>query len=208
MKMKGKGLLLSILVLLVFSCQEEESTINTNPDTLVVTSSLTSLLKRVVMSETSIDNAIDSSNCVEIQLPLTINFPGGPFTLSQASDYTDLGSIPTNFYNGLQFPITITRPNHTTAIINSQAELDAETMDCDVFEESINCINFNYPLEVFEYDSANQIQDDLVFSSDAEFYNYLTNLRDGFYFTIGFPVSATFANGETIEISSNEQLLE
>ncbi|NMH29413.1 LamG domain-containing protein [Flavobacterium silvaticum] len=203
----GKGFIFSLIALIFLSCQEEETTIVEDPSTLQLTSNLTDLLVHVTMSETSVDNVIDSSNCVEIQLPYSVSFNGLPIELTNTWAYSEFDSIPSGFYTGLVFPVTLVRPDHSTLIVNNQQEFDAAASDCSGIDDSVDCINLNYPITVYEYDSNNQLLDNYAFTNDAEFYSYLTNLQEGFYFSLEYPMSATYGNGETIEVNSNEELI-
>lgn len=205
MKKILKALWILALCLLV-SCQEEESTVEVSAGTLHFDSGLTTLLKRVAMSETSIDNALDSTNCYEIQMPFSVSFSGQSYQITHPLDYDQFADIPDGLYDGPVFPLTLIRPDHSTFIVNNQQEF-TDARDCTDVLESINCINFNYPIRIFEYESNNQVTDERVFQSDVQFYEYLNDLGSGVYFGLQYPISAVYGNGDAVEVNSDEELV-
>lgn len=207
MKKKTTGFWLLMLLLTLVSCQEEESVVTSGADTLILASDLTSLLTRITMEETSLDNAIDSSNCAALELPFSAIFNGRPFVVSDSWTFAEFQSVPAGFYDGLQFPVTLMLPDGSTVVVSSQSAYDQVISGCADTAESINCVHLQYPVTVFEYDSGNQIQDELVFSSDAAFFSYLDNLQDDLYFTLQYPLSLTYGNGENLEVNSNNELI-
>lgn len=211
-----KNLILFAFAILAFSmasCQGEEDVqvVNTQ-ENLTKTSTLTSLMARVVQNPTFHDNCIDDSSCFSVVLPVTVTINGQQVTVSDDSDYDTIKGIK-NQSNAdddiihFAFPITLKYPNFQEAVINNQNELDAAKASCDPgsFHE-IGCIDFNYPFVINYYNKVTQTPGTLTVDSNVRLYNFLTALKADDIYTIVYPLSLTKSNGSTSIYNTNLQL--
>lgn len=73
--------------------------------------------------------------------------------------------------------------------------------------ESIDCIDFVYPITFFIYDSSQQQTGTQTVNNDQELFNFLTGLNAGVSVAIDFPIQVILQDGSTVEVNSNSELL-
>lgn len=213
--MKKSALLVILFILGVFfvACQKEESEliIEPNDGTITVTSDVTALLLRTAENNGSLDDLIDGFSCGSIVLPVTVFANGQKVTIITEDDLALVVAIFDQFPNDtdvieIVFPIDIILDDYSQITVNSQAELDALIASCDnLGDDSIDCVDFVYPITLFVYNSELQQIDTVIIESTEEFYQFLSDLNENEFFGIDFPVSV-IVNGEVIEVNSNQEL--
>lgn len=206
----------SLLILLfLFSCQKEEVVIISNPSNKDIISSgfpLTDLISRVVQSPTSIDNVLDKSSCIGIQLPVSIVVNGQAITITDNTGYLTVKNIINAYGNDddlihFVYPITVKFRNFTSQIVTNKIKLD-EIIDCDDDDlDDISCISINYPISVAVYDTNSQLATTKIFENNTSLFAFITNgLKSNIVATINYPISVKNKLGENTVINSNAEL--
>ncbi|MFT3795528.1 hypothetical protein [Flavobacterium sp.] len=85
--------LLSVVVILMVSCQGDENSSYVNPEALGKSSQLTTLLQRVAQARAVDDNVLDSASCFKIKLPINLAVNGQFLSVQDESDYLDVANI-------------------------------------------------------------------------------------------------------------------
>jgi len=212
-----KFLFLPLLVLVAFtSCQNEESEV-TEPnteETFNAASAVANLMLRTATFDGSYDNIIDYTNCIAVNLPVTVTVNGITVTIQSLEDYEIIEEILDEFSNDddeveIQFPITIIFSDYTETVINNYDELYAFIEDClgeNEEDDDIECIDFQYPIFISLYNAEFQVIDTDEINDDEELYEFIDGLEGGLLASINFPVTMVLADGSTIEVNNNDEL--
>ena len=70
----------------------------------------------------------------------------------------------------------------------------------------ITCIDFRYAFTLFIFDEELEIVDAEIIHNDREFSEFLGSLPPELSISLSYPITSTLANGETFEITNNEEL--
>ncbi|WP_339702207.1 hypothetical protein [uncultured Marixanthomonas sp.] len=73
--------------------------------------------------------------------------------------------------------------------------------------DSIDCIDFVYPLNFFIYNSDNEQTGTQTVNSDSELLSFLLSLESGTYIELDYPISVVLKDGTVVEVNSNVELL-
>ena len=211
--------LLTFFALLTFtSCQDDSVEVNVPNDqeTIVPNSALAELMLNTSASDGSLDNILDNTNCIAVNLPVTIVANGITITINSLEDLELIEAIFEEFENDSDvleflFPITVILNDYTEVTINNEDELEAFIDDCeDTIDDDIECVDFQYPISFSLYDSDFQITETVVIENDEALYEFLEGLsesEDGVVLaSLNFPVTLVYANGETIVVNTNAEL--
>lgn len=212
--LKSALLLVTVSVLTMTSCQNEDNQTTDESANLKNTSALTGLLSRVAQDSTSIDNVIDSTSCFSVDLPVTVIVNSQQVVVSDATDYAVVQNILNEFSDdddqvSFVFPISITFADYTTVAVNSNDQLDDLIDDCGEQEDDVDeieCLNINYPINISYYNAGTQTPSTISITSDAALYNFFDDFDDDDYATINYPISVTDSNGNQLEINNNSEL--
>lgn len=211
--------IMAFFALFMVSCQDEEVRIN-NPSTDEVVdsnSSLASLMRSTVTYDGSRDNILDNASCIGVNLPVTVTANDTTITIETLDDLDLIQEIFEAFNNDedvleFLFPITITLSNHTEVVIEDAEALETFVDACVEEPNIIECVDFVYPIVFSIYNTNFQIIDTVQIESDLEMYVFLEGLETGnqgaVLASINFPISLVYANGNTIEVLSNQELQE
>ena len=207
--------LLLISVLFLSSCQTEESEIiqDDNNENLTRNSSLVNLMMRVSQNPTSQDNVLDSSSCFSVVLPVTVIVNGQQIVVDSPSEYQTVQNAIDAFSNdddivNFIYPITVQFQNFSTQVVQDADDLDDILDDCDEDDgfDEINCISLNYPISISIYDANNQLAQTISIQNNTSLINFLNNLANNVFIAINYPISVVNSNGQTVVITSNNQL--
>lgn len=207
--------------LFLVSCQQEENSVSEpNPQNLTKDASLSGLLKRVTCNTTSNDNAIDSTSCFSIKMPYKVvihDYQNGASleyerpvinaeTLANVSEIIGSFTDSQDSYR-IVFPITIVYPDYTEVVVQNQDALNTLKAQCqNTNPEPINCLNVNYPVTIFGYDSNFQLANTYTIHSDIELFSLLFNLTATQFYAINYPISITNSSGVNVTINNNIEL--
>ena len=213
-----KFLFLPLFTLILFtSCQNEVTDIiETNTEeTFDAQSVVASSVLRTATHDGSFDNIIDSANCISVNLPVTVIVNGITVTIENIEDYDVIEDILEEFLDDedsveIVFPITIVLSNHDEIVINNYDELYAFVDEClgeNEEDDDIECIDFQYPISISVFDSNFDFIETVQIDSDEELYEFIDELEGGVFASINFPVTMILADGSTIEVNNNDELL-
>ncbi len=100
-------------------------------------------------------------------------------------------------------------PDPSTAIaVNSELYNLLQKVADNDFENDMTCIEFNYPFTLIIYDENMNIFKYQSIRSDIEFREVLGSLEDGKSISLSYPISSVLDNGQSYEITNNQELEE
>ncbi|WP_296316879.1 hypothetical protein [Winogradskyella sp. UBA3174] len=214
-------MLLAFFALIGFSaCQDEVTEINTpnEQEVIVPNSTLANLMSNTTAHFGAAQNILEDSNCFSIELPVTLIVSDITITIETEADLDQLEGLLDDINDNEDlldfiFPITIIFSDFTELIIENEAQLESLITECDDEEENeiIECVDFVYPISFSVFNSEFTITDVVTINNDEEFYNFLDDLGEDdnlLIVSLNFPVALVYANGETEEVNSNEELAE
>ncbi|MBC2846659.1 hypothetical protein [Winogradskyella flava] len=212
-------ILFAFFALLTFSsCQDETVDIN-NPDdqeTIQPDSQLASLISRTTSYFGASDNILDGSSCLSVELPVTIIVSDITIVIEDEDDLELLEDLFDDLDDDADFldfifPITIILSDYTEIIIENEDQLENLIDDCeDNEDDSIECVDFVYPISFSVFNSEFDLVETVVVESDEALYNFLDDLEDdenALIVSLNYPVTLEYANGDTIEVNSNAELV-
>lgn len=211
--------LVAFFALSVFSCQNEETEINSpdNQEVIAGDSALASFMSSVTANYGAYDDILDDASCFSIELPVTIVVSDINITIETLEDLEELEDLFEDFDDeddilDFIFPITIIFNDHSEIVIENESQLEEWIASCEVDEEDddvIECVDFVYPISFSVFNSDFNIVDTVVIESDQALYAFLEGLEDddnALIVSLNYPITLQYANGDTIEVNSNEEL--
>lgn len=200
-------LTLSILVVLA-GCQKEEfsETENAPESSILSDAQLASLVRSVTSHDGSFDNRIDNSDCFSLKFPYGLLVNGVEHNMNSVDDFSEI--TPGAQVEPL-FPITLKMSNYSEVNISSVNEYYDYIIGChsgEFFDQVITCVDFKYPINLSMYDSGNSDFETVTLLHDWDVYSTIQELPQSMLVTIQYPISLMNEDGETFEISSNQQL--
>lgn len=204
--------LLFICILFFVSCENEATQLNIPNaiETITANTSLSNLMLRTSANVTSNDDVLDNTSCFSVELPATVTIGNITITIENEDGLEELEELLESFENQIPefvFPITIISADYTETVIQNQAQLEAIIDNC-VEDDTIECVNFVYPISFSELNTQFVIINTVTVNSNEELYAYLEGLddNDADLVALNFPVTLQFATGETLEVNSNIEL--
>ena len=210
-------LLFTFFALLLFSSCQDEAIELIEPDeseTLVANSGLANLMFNVAANPVARDNVLDNSNCFSVELPVTIEIRGITITINEEEDLEELEDLLEDFEGELPdfvFPITVIFSDFRELVIESQAQLESILDECFEDNDTIECVDFVYPISFSVLNSEFVIIDTITIESRKQLYAFLERIEDEadtLIVGLNFPVELEFFNGETVVVDSNQELSE
>ena len=200
-----------ILAFLLVSCQNEELFEQVDEDSsLSSKSELSDLISRINQKPTAFDDFIDGSSSFSVDFPFEVTINSNMrLSIEEFIDYQRLiNNLPPNLANqsmNFSYPLNITLPNYESLTLQNQSELEAVKASVEGSSE-INCLDFNFPLEVNTFETQNTINTRRTIQNKAQLFNLIENLKqtNGFY-EILYPITISI-EGESQSISSNIDL--
>lgn len=200
-------------LMVLFSCQEEESIIvQDTTQNLTVNSPLSKSMARVTQNNTSVDNSLDGTSVFVVKLPVSISLNNTNLTVSTAADYATVQSLKEASNSdddvvNYTFPIQVTLRNYQEIVVNSLNQLNSIiAANQDISE--ISCLSIQYPLSINEYDSSNQFANVITFISDSQVINYLNNLQSSVFYSINYPITVLDPTNQLVVVTSNSQFID
>lgn len=213
--MKRLTIYIFSIIILIFSCAKEVDiniSDSTKP-TLKANSTLADLINKTSLHDGSIDNIIDNASCFSIALPVTVIANGMEILIETEEDYELIESIFDDNENDedtieINFPVTIILSDFTEITINNYNELESYIDDdCnDGIDDDIECLDFQYPIEVSTFNTITEQFLDFVINNDEEMHDFIEELDENTTATINFPITIILYNGTEVTINSLEQL--
>lgn len=198
--------MMSCCFLFTFSCQEEEQEIidPTIDNTIPQSSQLAGLMRNIVTHDGSFDDIVDGGNCFSINYPYVIMLNSEPLVINKIEDYDQLEEAD-NIQ--IQFPITITRDDHVSEIIENDAALRNLADTCKIEDEDIECVDFVYPFRFATFDANNNSISTIEVLHDAQVFGFMDDLNENTVVAITYPIQLLLSNGEVLMIAHNTDLL-
>ena len=219
MKTKISHLFLSAFFALfaLTACQDEATEVNTSneQENIDPSSVLASLMSRTTANFGAGDNILDESSCFSVELPVTIIVSGITIIIESEEDLEQLEDLLDELeddegFLDFLFPITIIFNDYTEIVIENEDQLENFITECDSdIDNTIECIDFVYPISFSVFNSDFNIVDTITIDNDEELYNFLEDLEedeDALIVSLNYPVVLEYSNGETIEVTSNQEL--
>lgn len=214
-------ILLAFFALLSFTaCQNEETQISepSEQETIAPTSALAGLMSNTTANFGAYDDVLDGASCFSVELPVTVIVSDITIVIETLEDLEELEDLFEEFDGNEDildfiFPITIIFNDYTEVVIENEEQLENFITDCDdeVDDDVIECIDFVYPISFSIFNADFDIIDTISIGSDEELYNFLEELEEddnALIVSLNYPVTLEYANGETIEVNSNNELAE
>ncbi len=200
--------------LLFTACQKEESEFidQTGQQNEVITSSssLSNLLIEMSQNPGSYDNIIDGNSCSAVKYPITVMVNGQEIVLTSQEDISLIYAIFDEFPNDqdtlvIVFPITVILNDFSEVVLEDQEDLEELIESCQE-ESGIACVDFEYPITLFTYNTNEEQTGTLIIESDQELYLLFYGLEEEDIISIDFPITAILEDGTTVEVDSNQEL--
>jgi len=219
--MKTKFNYLLVCLLFVFlnftACQDEVAQVE-NPneqETIVPNSALANLMSRTTANFGAVDDILDEANCFSVELPVTIEVSDVTIIIETEADLEQLEDLLDDInidedVLDFVFPITIIFNDYSQIVIENEEELQIFIEQCVENEDDvIECVDFVYPITFSVFNSGFNLVDTVVIENDEALYVFLDELENdenALIVSLNFPVTLEYANGDTIEINTNEEL--
>lgn len=219
MKTKINHILLSFVFVFMFfsSCQDEISQIDdlNDQETIIPNSALANLMSRASANFGAADDILDGASCFSVELPVTIEVSDVTITIETEADLEQLENLLDNAtldddILDFIFPITIIFSDYSQIVIENEDQLQ-NIIDACIDEENgpIECADFVYPISFSVFNAEFILVDTVIIHNDEALYAFLDGLEDdenALIVSINFPISIAYANGETVEVTTNEEL--
>lgn len=219
--MKTKFYNLFFCLLFVFlsftACQDEINQVeNLNEqETIVSNSSLANLMSRTTANFGAADDILDGSSCFSVALPVTIVVSDVTIIIETQEDLEQLEDLLNDNIDNedildFVFPVTIIFSDYSEIVIENEDALQNFVDECVEDEiDTIQCVDFVYPITFSVFNSQFNLVDSVVIENDEALYDFLDGLEDdenALIVSLNFPVTLEYANGETVEINTNDEL--
>ncbi len=210
--------ILTVSLVLLSSCQKEENIVIDKPNNdekISASSQLTALMFRVSQNPTSIDNVLDRSSCVSVNLPVGVFINGvlvsvgGTNGISYQEVQNIINSYPIAPTIVMDFPISVKHQDHSVQQISSQIQMNQVLSNCsdDDGLDEIDCININYPITIASYNTNTQVATTITIQNNQQLFAFLTNgLGSGILANINYPISISSSDNQNNVITSNSEL--
>lgn len=204
-----------LLGLAITSCQKEEKELidETNNETITANSQLTLLMLRTSENFGLIDDLIDGNSCATIVYPVTVIANGQQVVLESEADLQIVQAIFDQFPNDIDtleiiFPITLILNDFTQVVVNSQEALEALIASCENSggNDAIGCLDFEYPITFFVYDSNQQQTGTVTVNNDVELFIFLQSLDGDDFISLQYPINVILEDGTVVAVNSNAEL--
>lgn len=169
---------------------------------------LSSLVLSVSAHDGSFDDVLDESGCFSVKFPYDILYKGNIITIESVND---LLSIDPSLEARFQFPIQITFSDYVEVTIESEADLQIARASCatnTIFLESIQCVDFIYPVEIAVFNSETSSFETLTVDHDQETFLSVVAFTAQDRASIQFPVSIQFHDGAIVPVFSEMELIQ
>ncbi|WP_426429560.1 hypothetical protein ACPX19_08425 [Winogradskyella sp. HB-48] len=208
----------AFFALLIFTaCQDEAIDINNSEEQEMIqpNTPLASFMSNVTANYGEYDNILDESSCFSIELPVTIIVGDVTIIIETLNDLETLEDLFAQYENeddffDFVFPFTIIFNDYTEVVIESEEQLQDFIEDCEIEDdEVIECVDFVYPISFSVFNANFNIVDTITIANDEALYNFLEELEDdnnALIVSLNYPVTLVYANGNTIEVNSNQEL--
>ncbi|MEW7292025.1 Ig-like domain-containing protein [Aquimarina sp. 2304DJ70-9] len=214
----GLFFLVPLLVLLFVSCRSDKEDfieVSENKE-LKSNSKAAELIRKTTMNDGSRDNILDGSSCFTIALPLSIDVNDVETNINTEQDFQIVEQMFNEFEDDKDeidfiFPITIVLSDFSEIFIEDDDQWKELVESCEENEgedEDIECIDFVYPITVSVFNPETEIFENITFTSDKEFFDFIEDLDNDDVVNINFPVSVILHDTSEMVINDLDELEE
>ncbi len=186
------------MLALLASCQkaDEEISVPNESEAFTTESQIGAYIYGISLLDGSGDNIIDNASNLTVNYPVEVSVKGEPYEIVSDRDLLpiqklyDLNPYVPDFMS-IQFPIEVTRFDHSKIIINDQLELKEAityTYSNQLYED-IECVDFNYPISLATYDTDRQIARTISIEDDESLFRTFTGLDKDILISFNFPMT-------------------
>jgi len=205
--------LILLSVIFLVSCRDEVL-IEIDESNLKANTNLASLMQRTALNDGSNDNIIDSANCFNIQLPVTVIANGLEIIVNSEEDFETIEDIFDEFDDDedsieIRFPYRIILSDFTEMVIHNQGEHNGFRNACNgenEIDDDIECLDFQYPIRGSIFNTTTEQTSRIVINNDKKMYDFIDDLGSDDVANIEFPIHVILFDGSEVSISSLEQL--
>lgn len=216
MKSKINYILVFFIFLLCFTtCQNESDEVDnpTEQEVIVPNSTLANLMFRTTANSSNLSSILEDYSCFAVALPVSIVVNGETIVVVSENDIVQLGSLLDDDDLEFVYPITIIFGDYSELVIENEEQLETYIDDCDEDEETANieCVDFVYPISFSIFNSEFNLVDTVSIADDEALYSFLEGLdedENATIVSIDYPVTLVYANGETVEVNTNQELVD
>jgi hypothetical protein len=205
-------------LLSVTACQDEVTEVDdpNAQETMVPNSGLTSLMSRTTANFGAADDILDGTSCFSVELPVTIVISDINIVIETEADVDQLEDLLEELNNDQDFldfvfPITLIFSDYSELVIENEDQLESFISDCEEDDDVIDCVDFVYPISVSVFNSQFVITETIVIENDEVLYAFIEDLEtndNDLIVSLNYPVTLEYANGEILQVNSNEELSE
>ncbi|WP_299115239.1 hypothetical protein [uncultured Winogradskyella sp.] len=220
MKTKINHVFLFIIFALISftACQDEALEVNNTEQQEIIQSGteLVELMSRTTANHGTMDDILDDASCFSVELPVTIIVSDITIVIETEADLEQLEDVFEDIQDDedildFVFPITIIFNDYTEIVIEDEEQLEDFIEGCEDEEEEdiIECVDFEYPISFSVFNSEFNLIETVTIENDQTLYEFIDDLEDdenALIVSLNYPVTLVYANDETIEVNSNEEL--
>lgn len=206
---------LTLALALFTGCQEESVVIIEPPleDGFTVNSSVARFAERVALRDGSDDNIISGGSCLSFELPVEVVVNGTTLLIESEEDLSLVEFILDEYDDDedevrVIFPVTIILQDYTRLVINTPEALEEYIDECEEggIDDDIECVDFNYPVQISVYDTQNQVTDVVTITNDEQLYVFLNDQDDDVYMSFIFPITLIYFDGTQVVVNNHTEL--
>lgn len=204
-----KKILILMLLVTLFSCQKEEfrQTQEENTETsLLGDLQLKELVSAVTSHDGSFDDVIDRSPCFSLVFPYQVIQGGNTIDINSEEDLILLND---NAEITPVFPLELSMATHEILPINDAITFNNYISLCadgTLYNDIINCIDIDYPLELSLYHPTDNNFEILTFLHDRDVFESIDSFEGIEIVNIVYPISVLYMDGSIQSINDNEDL--
>ncbi|GAO27754.1 hypothetical protein [Geofilum rubicundum] len=200
-----------VFALALTGCQKEYEKV-VEPDksqAISAEDNIAELIKKVALKDGSFDNIIDRCSAISIEYPYSILINDEFYQINSLDDIEILYIDYFHYRDDIeiQYPITITYSDYSESVLDNSDDLEEiqEQYNTNLIDDDIECIDFNYPVEITLYNTAYQKADYIVAENDFMMYNTFRDLSDQII-EVEYPIELTLYDGNQVTITDNVEL--
>ena len=199
-----------LTVLILCSCQNEESFERVEElNTISTQSELNDFVLRLTQNPTAFDDFIDGTSALRLELPFEVSLNSETnFTISDSADYQtlidEISEQPGSYTLSIIFPAEVSFSNYERLVVQNESEFMA-AINLSSESSEINCIEYDYPLNIRTFDAQNSLTDNRVLQNKAQFHNLIKRLKtnNGFY-ELDYPITISIEGLEQSLLSNTD----
>ncbi|RED97864.1 hypothetical protein [Marinoscillum furvescens] len=201
------GTIIAILLVLAAGCQE--AYVDTLPadqrDALDANHSAVDLATRMVMLDGSADNALDGMSCAAVVYPITVERSDQLETLTGPEDLAQLLLDSIEFE--LEFPVTLQLADYSMITLTDDDQLEDLQENCveGGGDPDIECIDFDYPVQLLAFDTITEVSNSVVLTNDEQAYAFFTSMESN-VISFDWPIGLITRSGEQLTVQAHSEL--